>query len=126
MPLDADAMVKPSLGTLLGGRSEDSIFHIMRILVFVVRSRRNASMDLFTPLVEEEKLHKNFIRTIARTGGGVREVLKYWADGFADRDGKFVREFQTIIRAFGSFISSLFSSISASRPISRLPRLTLF
>ena len=70
-------------------------------------------MDLFTPLVEEEKLHKNFIRTIARTGGGVREVLKYWADGFADRDGKFVREFQTIIRAFGSFISSLFSSISA-------------
>jgi hypothetical protein len=95
MPLDADAMVKLSLGTLLGGRSEDSIFHIMRILVFVVRSRRNASMDLFTPLVEEEKLHKNFIRTIARTGGGVREVLKYWADGFADRDGKFVREFQT-------------------------------
>src|ERR1019366_6909320 len=126
MLLDADAMVKPSLGTVLGGRSEDSIFHIMRILVFVVRSRRNASMDLFTPLVEEEKLHKNFIRTIARTGGGVREVLKYWADGFADRDGKFVREFQTIIRAFGSFISSLFSSISASRPISRLPRLTLF
>jgi hypothetical protein len=30
MPLDADAMVEPSLGTLLGDRSEDSIFHIMR------------------------------------------------------------------------------------------------
>src|SRR5260370_11941094 len=52
-------------------------------------------MDLFTPVVEEEKLHKNFTRTIGRTGGGVREVLKYWADGFTDRDGKFVREFQT-------------------------------
>jgi hypothetical protein len=52
-------------------------------------------MDLFTPVVEEEKLHKNFARTIGRTGGGVREVLKYWVDGFTDRDGKFVREFQT-------------------------------
>ena len=52
-------------------------------------------MDLFTPIVEEEKLHKNFARTISRTGGGVREVLKYWVDGFTDRDGKFVREFQT-------------------------------
>ena len=31
MPLDADAMVKPSLGTLLGGRSKDSITDITRI-----------------------------------------------------------------------------------------------
>jgi hypothetical protein len=52
-------------------------------------------MDLFTPAVDEDKLHKNFARTIGRTGGGVREVLKSWADGFTDRDGKFVREFQT-------------------------------
>jgi hypothetical protein len=52
-------------------------------------------MDLFTPAVDEVKLHKNFARTIGRTGGGVREVLKSWADGFTDRDGKFVREFQT-------------------------------
>ena len=31
MPLDADAMVKASLGTFLGGRSKDSIRGIMRI-----------------------------------------------------------------------------------------------
>jgi hypothetical protein len=31
MPLDADAMVKASLGTLLGGRSKDSIIDITRI-----------------------------------------------------------------------------------------------
>ena len=31
MRLDADAMVKPSVGTVLGGRSKDSILHITRI-----------------------------------------------------------------------------------------------
>jgi hypothetical protein len=33
MPLDADAMVKTSLGTLLGGRSKDSIMGITRIQI---------------------------------------------------------------------------------------------
>jgi hypothetical protein len=40
-------------------------------------------------------LHKNFARTIGTSGGGVREVLKKRADGFNDRNGKFVHEFQT-------------------------------
>ena len=31
MPLDADAMVKPSLGTLLGGHRKDTITDITRI-----------------------------------------------------------------------------------------------
>ncbi len=52
-------------------------------------------MDIFKATVPEDKFHKNFARTLQPSGHGVREVLKCWADGFTDRDGKFVREFQT-------------------------------
>lgn len=52
-------------------------------------------MDLFTPVVEESKLHPNFVRTLAPSSAGVRSVLAQWADRFHDRDGKFVHEFQT-------------------------------
>jgi hypothetical protein len=53
-------------------------------------------MDLFTPLVSEERLHPNF-RVFTQPGFGEREleVINGWADGFIDRDGKFVKEFQT-------------------------------
>ena len=57
---------------------------------------KNYLMDLFTPVVSEEKLHTNF-RFI--TQGNLCmpeiEVIKKWADGFIDRDNKFVKEFQT-------------------------------
>jgi hypothetical protein len=52
-------------------------------------------VDLFTPVAEQAKLHPNFLHTLAPTAAGVRAVLTNWAEGFADRDGKFVHEFQT-------------------------------
>ncbi len=52
-------------------------------------------MDLFKPVVTEDKFHHNFLATIKPNATGVRQVLSGWADGFADRDGKFVAEFQT-------------------------------
>lgn len=52
-------------------------------------------MQLFVPVVGEEKLHHNF-QTIVRPGNTrVLDVLNDWASGFSDRDNKFVREFQT-------------------------------
>jgi hypothetical protein len=52
-------------------------------------------MDLFTPVVPVDKQHQNFVRTLSDAAAGVRDVLNQWADGFQDRDGKFVHEFQT-------------------------------
>jgi hypothetical protein len=52
-------------------------------------------MDLFKPTVATDKLHHNFLATIRSNASGVREILSAWADGFVDRDGKFVNEFQT-------------------------------
>lgn len=52
-------------------------------------------MDLFKPIVAEDRLHHNFLATIKPNAAGVREVLANWADGFVDRDGKFPAEFQT-------------------------------
>jgi hypothetical protein len=52
-------------------------------------------MDLFKPVVADNRLHHNFLATIKPSELGVREVLSNWADGFVDRDGKFPAEFQT-------------------------------
>ncbi len=52
-------------------------------------------MDLFTPVVPEGELHPNFRALIGNFSPGDRAVLAEWADGFVDRDGKFVTEFQT-------------------------------
>ncbi|MEG3911105.1 hypothetical protein QT979_24660 [Microcoleus sp. w2-18bC1] len=53
-------------------------------------------MDLFTPVIPQELQHPNF-RFITKPGffDPESKVLKNWADGFVDRDGKFVKEFQT-------------------------------
>lgn len=53
------------------------------------------AIDLFNIKVEESLLHPNFLQTIKPNKEGVRKVLKQWADGFVDRDGKLVKEFQT-------------------------------
>jgi len=52
-------------------------------------------LDLFTPIVPENKWHPNFARI--KSGASIPEidVLNRWAHGFRDRDGKFVKEFQT-------------------------------
>lgn len=52
-------------------------------------------MDLFTPQVRPEKQHMVFQMLLKDEYGPERAVLKDWADGFRDRDGKFVQEFQT-------------------------------
>jgi hypothetical protein len=53
-------------------------------------------MNIFTPIVPDTEQHQHF-RLIAQSGlyEPEIEVLKNWADGFVDRDGKFIREFQT-------------------------------
>lgn len=52
-------------------------------------------MRLFEPIVEESQQHANF-RSIMAVGNGFNlDVINDWANGFVDRDGKFVKEFQT-------------------------------
>jgi hypothetical protein len=53
-------------------------------------------MDLFKPIIPEEQLHPNF-RFIVQSNLCIPEieVINGWAEGFPDRDGKFVKEFQT-------------------------------
>lgn len=52
------------------------------------------TIDLFKPVVPLDRLHPNFMRMMADTDWDIREVLTQWAEGFIDRDGKFVHEFQ--------------------------------
>lgn len=52
-------------------------------------------MDLFTPIVDEGRLHKNFTSVMVPVRKAERDLLEKWADGFIDRDGKFIEEFQT-------------------------------
>lgn len=52
-------------------------------------------MDLFTPIVNEDKQHPNFkFLTQSNVNEPERKVIKEWANGFYDRDGKFIKEFQ--------------------------------
>lgn len=53
------------------------------------------NIDLFTPVVPQDRFHKAFSALYGGAKGCEREVLNGWADGFVDRDGKFVKEFQT-------------------------------
>src|SRR6202044_1322578 len=57
--------------------------------------RRGTPMDLFSPIVPPERFHQNFANCIARPNQYDNALLSKWADGFVDRDGKFVEEFQT-------------------------------
>ena len=51
-------------------------------------------MQLFKPLANESAQHPNFKRVMS-SPASQRRVLEAWAEGFVDRDKKFVREFQT-------------------------------
>jgi hypothetical protein len=52
-------------------------------------------MDLFAPVVGEQEQHPNF-RSVCQQGNKFNyDVVNDWANGFKDRDGKFVKEFQT-------------------------------
>lgn len=52
-------------------------------------------MDFFTPIVEEPKQNKNFKTVLAGFRAAERALFTAWAEGFEDRDGKIVKEFQT-------------------------------
>jgi len=52
-------------------------------------------LDLFTPVVDASRFHPNFRNFLGDSEKYVRDVLQQWAEGFMDRDGKFVQEFQT-------------------------------
>ena len=51
--------------------------------------------NLFAPLVAEERRHPIFSKLQQPEYLAEREVLNHWSEGFVDRDGKFVKEFQT-------------------------------
>ena len=53
-------------------------------------------MDLFNPIVTESAMYKHF-RSVYKEPGYApnRAVMNTWADGFIDRDNKFINEFQT-------------------------------
>lgn len=53
------------------------------------------SMDLFVPMVPEEKLHPIFKLLVDPRNAPERAVVEEWARDFRDRDGKFIQEFQT-------------------------------
>ncbi|WP_035237455.1 hypothetical protein [Desulfobacter vibrioformis] len=52
-------------------------------------------MDLFTPIVSDERLHHNFSQILQSAQLKDRQELSRWAEGFPDRDNKLVIEFQT-------------------------------
>jgi hypothetical protein len=52
-------------------------------------------MDLFTPVIPSLKQHPIFQMLLQDRLAPERRELSSWADGFRDRDGKFVQEFQS-------------------------------
>lgn len=61
----------------------------------MVEGLEETDVNLFEPVVPAAQHHPNF-RNLVRMGNGFAlDVLNDWAQGFIDRDGKFVTEFQT-------------------------------
>lgn len=52
-------------------------------------------MDFFQPIVEAAKWNKNYSSVLAPFRKAERDLFNQWGDGFVDRDGKLVEEFQT-------------------------------
>lgn len=52
-------------------------------------------MDFFQPIVEEAKWNKNFSSVLVPHRKAERDLFNQWANGFVDRDGKLLEEFQT-------------------------------
>jgi hypothetical protein len=52
-------------------------------------------MDLFHPKVDKSRFHKNFASVLVPFKKSERYLFQEWADGFVDRDGKLIEEFQT-------------------------------
>jgi hypothetical protein len=56
---------------------------------------KGRSVDLFIPVIAPERFHPNFQNALLPGREGEREVVSAWLEGFKDRDGKLVTEFQT-------------------------------
>ena len=52
-------------------------------------------MALFTPVVPTAQQHPNFARLLDELHAPVREVIEEWAEGYANPNGNFIRDFQT-------------------------------
>lgn len=56
---------------------------------------RGLLMDFFQPVVKEAKWNKNFLSVLVPFREAECQLFNQWAEGFVDRDGKLVEEFQT-------------------------------
>jgi len=54
------------------------------------------TIDLFTPTIPIYEQHPIFKMILNAEYSAEREVINAWAEGFQDRDGKFINEFQNI------------------------------
>ena len=68
-------------------------------------------MKLFELAVPPEKLHKNFKVILDPARDAERAELQRWAEGFPDRDNKFVQELQTTFNSsfWELYLNALFT-----------------
>lgn len=52
-------------------------------------------MDIWKPIFDNSALHPHFLALQIKERAAERRLIQSWADGFPDRDGKLVQEFQT-------------------------------
>lgn len=61
----------------------------------LVNRVEDTNVNLFKSIVPTAQQHQNFRNLLQIGNGFTLDVLNEWAQGFVDRDGKFVTEFQT-------------------------------
>lgn len=78
-------------------------------------------MDLFTPIASEEKLHPIFKMMLRKQYEPERNVVNSWAQGFEDRDGKFVHEFQTTFESsmWELYLNAFLNELGATTDFSK-------
>lgn len=59
------------------------------------KERNSILIDLFTPQIKSKLHNKNFNNITHPSRQAEREILNEWVNGFVDRDGKLVKEFQS-------------------------------
>lgn len=71
------------------------------------------ALDFFDPVVEEGLMHQNFRHILRLKDDTARNEFNRWANGFVDRDGKIVREFQTTFNStfWEIYLHRLFSDL---------------
>ncbi|MRI35497.1 hypothetical protein EOPP23_21290 [Endozoicomonas sp. OPT23] len=71
-------------------------------------------MNLFEPVVDVKKQHKNFVSILKKSKEADRQELLRWCEGFPDRDKKLVIEFQTTFNSsfWEIYLYAVFSEIN--------------